>query len=116
MVGERKKQVSSEAFVTLWNASRSAEEVAQVTGRLVDSVRCRASYLRAKGYQLKSMRIEHNVEALSRLAQNPRSIDPVYFVLIWQNALSFQEVMRFTGMDKNGVSDKAKSLRQAGVP
>lgn len=112
----RKKRISSEAFVKLWNASRSAAEVAEVTGRLVDSVRARAYDLRMAGYQLKSMRMDFNVEALTRLAESPRSIDPVYFVLIWQNARSLKEVMRFTGMDNNGVRQKAKHIRQAGVP
>ena len=103
-------------FVTLWNESESANVVARVIERPVETVRRRASNLRCNGYRLKSMRNDIDVNLLSKLAQEPRSMDHSYFVIIWQNARSWEEVIRFTGINSNGVCQKAKQFRQAGVP
>jgi hypothetical protein len=104
-------------FVTLWNGSGSADAVAKVTGRPVETVRRRASNLRGNGYRLKSMRKDFDVAALAKLAQKAESMDQGYFVLIWQNARSLAEVKRFTGIDStNRIVVRARQLRLAGVP
>jgi hypothetical protein len=114
---ERKKLLPIADFIALWNASESADSVARVTGRDIESVRRRASNLRGNGYHLKSMRKDFDVVALSKLAQKSASMDQGYFVLIWQNARSLAEVKRFTGIDStNCIVVRVRQLRLAGVP
>jgi len=66
---------STEEFVRVWQASKSAKEVAQVLGCDKSAVHARASYLRKKGVKLKAMNIHRgphqlDVEALNRIIAN----------------------------------------------
>lgn len=115
-------------FATFWQNANSAEEVAELVGQPVDTVRHRAVRLRKAGFPLKSMRMPTpDITSLSVVAlqmiRKPVQLEHTdyvptqrEFVIIWQLAESAKQAARLLNMPYRAVLTRAKVYRQQGVP